>query len=130
MLNIFPIQFLAPLAYFLLRLCVGVIFLYVGTQHIKHKNHKTLTLKTNARGPVVFVLIGILEISTGILFMLGAYTQIAALMGLSVSLLHILKQHFVSYTNYPPRMFFTLLFVASLSLFITGAGVFAFDLPL
>jgi uncharacterized membrane protein YphA (DoxX/SURF4 family) len=130
MLNIFPIQFLAPLAYFFLRICVGIIFLSLGAQHLRNKNRNTLNMVSPSRNAVLFISTGIVELVTGFLFILGAYTQIAALSALLITSVHILRPNLLGYSGVPPRMFFVLLFFVALSLFITGAGVFAFDLPL
>ncbi len=130
MLNPFPIQFLAPLAYTVLRLCVGVIFLRLGARHLKNKNQKTINMAVPSGSTSLFVLMGIIELVAGSLFILGAYTQIGAGIALVLTAVQVLRPHLWSYHGYPPRIFFILLFATSFSLFITGAGAFAFDLPI
>ncbi len=132
MLNPFPIQFLAPLAYFLLRVCVGFILIRLGKTNIKLRV-PTSTISDTHSIPfpsVVFLTLGVIEIAIGILCIIGFSTQIAALCALIISLLHILKPQKLMHDRTPSRIFFVLLFITSLSLFITGAGAFAIDLPI
>jgi uncharacterized membrane protein YphA (DoxX/SURF4 family) len=69
-----------------------------------------------------------LEIVVGALLFVGAYTQIAALGSLTLSLFML----FISPKSdaFPTSSFYLVALFASLSLFITGAGAFAFDLPI
>lgn len=132
MLNIFPIQFLAPLAYFLLRVCVGFIMIRLGIRHAR--NHTDIA--QNFSFPFFpfprfsIICMSIVELCMGTLFILGLYTQIAALITVLLSFKIIMFSRYFTHPLIPSRMFYTLLFFASLSLFITGAGVFAFDLPI
>lgn len=132
MLNIFPIQFLAPLAYTILRVCIGLIFIYLGRSHIKARG----TLKDVFQLPIfpygLFFTwyISIAEIVIGILFILGLFTQIASLLAMLYTLKLIILHKRFSHPLIPNRLFLIMLFAASLSLFITGAGAFAFDLPI
>ena len=73
---------------------------------------------------------GLFEIIIGTLFTLGFLTQVAALLAifLSVKIL-IMYRHFI-HPLIPQRLFYILLLAISFSLFITGAGIFAFDLPI
>ncbi len=117
MLNPFPIQFLALLAYALLRICVGGILAYRATSHLREK--RTLVQA-----------FGALELVSGLMLIVGYYTQIAALLSGGVALLALSVHAVRSALSMGGRQFYLLLFVASLSLFITGAGFFAFDLPI
>jgi uncharacterized membrane protein YphA (DoxX/SURF4 family) len=119
MLSLFPIQFLAPLAYFLLRVCAGLIFVRFGFNHFRF-----------ARTRRFFFIIGSVELALGLFLLLGLYAQFAALFGAVLSLIQTKFFLPFSYPEYPQRLVFVLLFVISLSLVITGAGVFAVDLPL
>lgn len=132
MLNIFPIQFLAPLAYTLLRLCIGLILIRLGYTHIHHreslKGH--FSFRLFPYGLFFVWYMGMFEIIIGTLFTLGFLTQVAALLAifLSVKIL-IMYRHFV-HPLIPQKLFYILLLAISFSLFITGAGIFAFDLPI
>lgn len=132
MLNIFPIQFLSFFAYFLFRLFVGGVMLYLSVVHIKHYR----TLKTQLHLPWfpfpvwnTLLLIGVeLTITTSIL--LGAYTQLGALLLIILSIKMILFKKRWNNQTIPSNMVYILLIGCGISLFITGAGVFAFDLPI
>ena len=132
MLNIFPIQFLAPLAYALVRITVGIIFIYLGWEHIKerHTLKKILTLPLFPFGIFWAWYISIAEISMGILFILGLFTQITSLLAILYALkLMVFRKQF-AHPCIPHGLFLVLLLVVSISLFITGAGIFALDLPI
>jgi uncharacterized membrane protein YphA (DoxX/SURF4 family) len=130
MLNLFPIQFLAPLAYTLLRICVGIILIRLGIKRIRNRvPQSTLVVGEVAkRSHFSILIIGTGEIIAGTLITLGLFTQAGALIALTIAILHMRQ----SPNTEPslPRVFYVLLFFASLSLFITGAGIFAFDLPI
>jgi uncharacterized membrane protein YphA (DoxX/SURF4 family) len=123
MLNIFPLQFLALLAYFILRLFAGSAVLYLGITHLKHRRRLRLDGKTP------FILIA-LELLSGLSLIAGAYTQLGAmlLIGIAIYLLIVSKKWHKLYTPAPMTAF--LLIGCGLTLFITGAGAFAFDLPI
>jgi uncharacterized membrane protein YphA (DoxX/SURF4 family) len=135
MLNPFPeILFLDPLAPFILRTAVGIIFLLIGYSHLTKERREgiasDLRLKWGATGTFFIWVIGIAEILSGLSLILGLLTQIGALVGgiISIKLLWLRK----TYTKIAPHSsaFYTLLFIVCLSLLFTGAGAFAFDLPL
>ncbi len=86
-------------------------------------------MSTRSGSVSLFVFAGILELIAGTLLVLGAYTQIAALLALFLTSIQVFRSGLLSYHGYPPRIFFVLLFSVALSLFITGAGIFAVDLP-
>lgn len=123
MLNIFPLQFLALLAYFILRLFVGSTVLYLGITHLKHRSRLRFSGKTP------FILIA-LELLSGLSLIAGAYTQLGAmlLIGIAIYLLIVNKKWHKDHIPAPMTAF--LLIGCGLTLFITGAGAFAFDLPI
>ena len=132
MLNIFPIQFLAPLAYALLRVCVGFILLRLGRRHLHNRDALApiFSFSLFPYGRFFVWYLGLIEIGLGILFFIGLFTQVAALLAAVLSLKFIVMHRRFAHPLIPSRMFYTLLLAASLSLFITGAGIFAFDLPI
>lgn len=72
----------------------------------------------------------IIEIAIGLLFIFGIFTQVAALIAMLYVLdLAVVRKH-VSHPLLPSKLVKILIFFASLSLFITGAGILAFDLPI
>ncbi len=132
LLNPFPIQFLAMFAYFLLRVCVGLVLLYLGKKHWRARRELGLvfTLSWWPYGKLSAVLLAVFELILGGLFIVGAYTQYAALglLLMSVKML-VLRNQFTHHTLPSPALYFLLVGI-SLSLFITGAGALAVDLPI
>lgn len=131
MLNPFPIQFLALFAYFLLRLFVGSVLIYLALTHQKHRKElkKVLTLSWFPFGSFTINAFIIGEFLIGSLIVAGAYTQYAALAVMAMSFKMLVMRNWFDHPSIPPKLFYFLLFGAALSLFITGAGVLAFDLP-
>ncbi len=119
MLNPFPIQFLALFAYFLLRITVGATLLQFAFSHFKTPGFTG-----------VFKVIITAEIGLGTLLLLGLGTQYAALGLISYSIVLGLLRKRVSHPALPAASTLFLCFGIGLSLLITGAGVFAFDLPI
>ncbi len=132
MLNPFPIQFLALFAYTILRVCVGVILVCLGFSHIRdrHSLKESFSFRFFPYGLFSIWYMAVVELIIGTMFILGLYTQIAALISIILAIkCFIFNRRFVSPTI-PGRLFYILLFAVSFSLFITGAGFFAFDLPI
>lgn len=130
LLNPFPIQFLALFAYLILRLFVGGLLIWFGHKHFSARSELKGALRVRwwpFSGTTVLVLVGS-ELILGAMFVLGAYTQVAALLtiGLCLKMLFFRFRH----PAIPPRSFYVLLLAAALSLFITGAGALAIDLPI
>jgi len=132
MLNPFPIQFLALLAYFILRVVVGFILLYLAKKHWENRHELFEILKPSIfpYGKVNTILIIITELVAGTMFILGFYTQIAALMLLEISLKMLMFKKVFRHPSIPSNLTYILLLGIGISLFITGAGIFAFDLPI
>lgn len=119
MLNPFPIQFLAPLAYFLLRVVLGFLIIRLGNR----------LLRRTPRTATPSVIAGI-EIVIGSMFILGVYTQIAALITVLLTIPALVWPHSPLPAFQTNRSTTLLMCVIALSLFITGAGAFALDLPI
>ncbi len=116
MLNPFPVQFLTPLTFLLLRVVLGVIFILAGYRML-----------ISEQGNAFQKVFGVLLMGTGTLFTLGLYTQIAAIVGAILTVSGLVWPHIFEKTS---RMSLLFMFIISISLFITGAGPFAFDLPI
>ena len=134
MLNPFPeLLVYSMLAPFLLRVVIGFIFIDLGLLLFKgEKERWILSLKTlRIPNPILVVkILGIVEIAGGVALLLGAYTQVAALV---LTLLTFIETY-IEYKN--PEVikrtfvFYILVFIITLSLLFSGAGAFAIDLPL
>ena len=132
MLNPFPVQFLSFFAYMLLRLFVGGILVFLGIRHFRQRESLKEALKLSwfPYGALsVWILITV-ELVVGVLFILGAFTQYAAIVAMLMAAEMLIIRHWFDHKALPTRMFYLLLFGASLTLFITGAGPLAFDLPI
>ncbi len=131
MLSVFPIQFLAPLAHFLLRIIAGVLLIHIGVRTIaRHPRVATDMATSRVHSQLVYFVLGSIEILAGGFLFIGLYAQIAALITMVIALLHFMRKTRLLEEYLPSRAFFVLLFATSLSLCITGAGAFAFDLPI
>lgn len=132
MLNPFPdllsLSFFAPT---LLRIAAGLMFAYVGYTQLSRR-----TELSAVRFPIVGSGVWIVWLSALALFLialgltLGLYTQIASLFGALGSVKFLVWSR-----QYPSMVVLSrpasaLLFVICLSLLLTGAGMFAFDIPL
>jgi uncharacterized membrane protein YphA (DoxX/SURF4 family) len=132
MLNPFPIQFLALFAYFLLRVFLGSILIYLGLLHYKHRNELKHILKLSwfPYGTLVAFVFPAGELFIGSLIVLGAYTQYAALAAALMSIKMLVIRNCFNHSSLPSKLFYFLFLGVSISLFITGAGALAFDLPI
>lgn len=134
MLNPFPeLLTYGLLSPFILRVVVGFIFVNLGLLAFKgEKERWIVSLATlNIPNPKIAVKIfGAIEFVGGVMFLLGYYTQIAALVLALLTFAEayveykdptILKRNFV---------FYVLILAITLSLLFSGAGAFAIDIPL
>lgn len=132
MLNPFPdllvLSFFAPT---ILRLMLALVFLGGAyAQWRRTEELAQLRLPLIGGGAWVVRLSIAAHLAIGVMFLFGYYTQIAALGGLVAGLKGI-----VWATRYPRffplrRLEYVFILAISLSLLISGAGGFAFDLPL
>ncbi len=131
MLSIFPIHFLSLFAYFILRGCIGLILLYLGFKHFQFRNElkHVLQLSWWPFGTFTTITFAFFEILLGGFILLGAYTQLATLFVAIMCLKMLVMRNWFDHHSIPSKLFYFLLLGASLSLTITGAGAFAFDLP-
>jgi len=119
------------LAPFLIRIGLGAYFLYFAVTLLRREkesssmapaseNEKRLlgAKKAYTQAIAWFSFIG------GLSVLIGLYTQIGALILTVLSLWIMIKEH------KEKRFLYFLLLVMSLSLFFSGAGFLAFDLPL
>lgn len=128
-LNPIPIQWLALLAYFILRFGVGIILLHVALRLWHSRGQFTVMMSGVPKQYVVWpIVIG--KASIAIMLLAGFYTQYAALALMLMCVDLILTRRWLTHPALPPRIFYVLLFFAASSLFITGGGAFAIDLPI
>lgn len=121
---IFPeLLFLGPyIAPIIVRLALGVAFIVIG-MHI----HKKVSLKTKiavTRKKIVYIL----SLLIGVLFIIGLFTQGASIVG-ALLIGYIMVEYKETPRNILTSLMYSLMLVMCLSLLLTGAGGFAFDLP-
>lgn len=118
-LTLFPqllsFGFFAPL---FLRVIAGLYLIYLGKERISKKYKWSSAL----------------YFLSGLAVVLGLYTQVAVLVGISMFKFDFYFEHWINRKNTPvtPEMYFTYFMAVFilLSLIVTGPGAFAFDLPL
>lgn len=119
MLSIFPsllsYQMLAPL---LIRLTLGIIFLFW--------TYKTLRSRPNTNKKIIAVIEGL----SGLLLVIGLWTQIAALI-IAIDLLIRLYGKYQNKSLFSDGInYYFILLILAISLLFTGAGFVAIDWPL
>ncbi|HLJ42122.1 MAG TPA: DoxX family protein [Candidatus Acidoferrales bacterium] len=121
---------LKPLALLLLRLGLGIIFVYHGFPKLFTHTHQALQEFTHMGFPSYFVYVaGIVEFFGGCLLILGLFTRIAALLIAGEMAIAILKVHLpqggpMAVGNY---QFPLALAVAAFTLVAVGAGAISLD---
>lgn len=129
--NLLDFSFLATT---ILRATLGFIFIWFAYSKFFKERHARIAFfeKLGLRpARVYFYIINSLEGLAGILLVIGAYTQVAALTtGILMTLATIIKWRKPSALPHNTIEFYILLAVVSFMLVFLGAGAFAFDLPL
>lgn len=133
MFSIFPqILFLQPAGIGLLRVAAGLYLIYIGYSLWSERAEVA-----KEQFPIIgrmpewlAMLAATLQMALGILLVVGAWTQLVALLGAIVALKCIIFAR--AYKTIMPldRAASILLLVILLALIVSGAGAFAFDLPL
>ncbi len=134
MLNPFPeLLTYSLLAPFILRVTLGFILVNLG--YLKFKSEKS-------RWEIIFEMLHVkekslatkilasVEIVGGIALIAGFYTQIAALVFVILFGIEFFIEKREATLMKRDIVFYTVMFVIALSLLFSGAGFFAFDLPL
>lgn len=133
MLNIFPSLLAYGLAGFLLlRLTLGVIFLYAGCRKVLRKS-PTISILSSLNSPAPFVVawvLGLVEIICGVALILGFLTQLVAIITLVISISGLFVKIRHEDLIKQSAGFYLLAIAISISLILNGAGFLAIDLPL
>ena len=133
MLNTFPellmYSFFGP---FILRVLLGLIFLDLGVLKLRSEKERWLeSFETLGLRPAdLFVPIyALLQISGGLLLIIGLWTQVAALVFAISTGIELYVEWKAREILKRDMVFYLLIFVISLSLLLTGAGAYAIDIP-
>ena len=132
MLNTFPdllvLGFYAPT---IIRVAVACLFLYsayAAYQHRRASAHAVLPIVGAVSWAAGFA--AAVYLAVGLMLLAGYYTQIAAILGAVAALKGLaLGTRFGSLFPYS-RSTYVLILAVCLSLLLSGAGQFAYDLPL
>lgn len=145
MLNPFPdILFLGafytPL---ILRATIGLVFLWAAYQHaFKRRGAIQESLQTKPVYPSIVtplirpfaphlaLIIALVEAALGIAFIVGFLTQVAALFAIVILLKMLFFKKRFGPIAFESRTLYLVLIAIAISLFLSGAGAFALDIPL
>jgi putative oxidoreductase len=134
MLNPFPsLLIYSMLAPFILRLVAGFIMIDLGLLAWKTERERWILSFKALRIPrpsIAVKVLGAIEIIGGIMLLVGYYTQIAALVLAALTLAEAYLEYKDPAILKRNLVFYTMLFAITLSLLFSGAGAYAFDLPL
>ncbi|HUD02791.1 MAG TPA: hypothetical protein VMR46_02090 [Candidatus Paceibacterota bacterium] len=126
MLNVFPslldYSFFAPT---LLRLTVAVVLFYLAYQQWKRRSEIAHLRATGF--PAISIVVNIV---IGVALFVGYYTQIAALCAIAGQCVGLWANRRYPQVVIVPSSTVVVLIVILITIIFTGAGAFAFDLPL
>jgi uncharacterized membrane protein YphA (DoxX/SURF4 family) len=133
MLNIFPdLLSFALLAPFILRLTVGITFMYISFFVIYNNRINFFEYYKKHHYPLPIVLtwfFGILNLIVGLFLVVGFLTQVVVLIAIYLLVsLYLCDQEIKTFEF--QKSFYILLGIVCLSLLFLGAGAFAVDIPL
>lgn len=134
MLNTFPnLLTFSSLAPLILRVVLGLIFINLGYLELtSEKKRWSMFFDTVGLKPATLfiIVIGLFEIIGGLFLIAGFLTQMTALIFSIITF----GEFYVEYRDETllkrDVIFYLLIFVISLSLLLSGAGLFAIDYPL
>ncbi|OGG48805.1 hypothetical protein A2704_06605 [Candidatus Kaiserbacteria bacterium RIFCSPHIGHO2_01_FULL_54_36b] len=132
MLSLFPqLLFLAPLSADLLRIAAGIVFLLLAWTHWQKREELShIDFFVVGKGAWIPIFASVFELIIGVGLILGVYAQAIALLGALAALKSFVWKRRYSGLFPLSRIESALLFVICLSLVMTGAGIFALDMPL
>ncbi len=134
MLNTFPdLLTYGTLSPLILRVVLGFIAINLGVLKLgKEKVAWTELFETIHFRPAKFFvnLMALVEILGAIMLIGGAYTQLIAIVFSIIFFIEAVLEYREENLEKRNLTFYILMFAISLSLIFTGAGAFAFDLPL
>ncbi len=134
MLNTFPdLLTYSQLAPFILRVVLGLIFIDLGLLKFKaEKSRWIISFEALHLKPaeILVSVFGALQLVAGAMLIVGLYTQVAALVLVILTGMEVYTEYKDARILKRDIVFYVLLFSIALSLLITGAGQYAFDIPL
>lgn len=133
MLTPFPellmLSFFAP---FFLRVALGLVLFITAFHQIvdqKYQSKQRFVTIWPKYGEQFLWTASTIEIIIGLSFVAGFYTQYAALVAITFALYASFSKKYQKATE-RNVLFYILMLAISISLLLTGAGIFAYDIPL
>jgi uncharacterized membrane protein YphA (DoxX/SURF4 family) len=132
MLSLFPqLFFLSPLSATLLRIAVALTFAFIAWQQFKRQDELAkFRFPVVGSGVWIVWLSIVIEVALAMMLFIGLYTQAIAVLAAIASLKYAVWSARLPLFSPISRGTALLLFVITMTLIVTGAGPFAFDLPL
>lgn len=134
MLNPFPeLLTYSLMGPFILRVVLGLIFLDLGLLKFRSEKQRWIaSFQAMHLGPadILVSIYATLEVVGALMLGFGLYTQIAALAFIIFTALEFYIEYKDAYILKRNIVFYLLVLAISASLLLTGAGTFAFDIPL
>ena len=124
--------FLSALSPTLLRITAGVFFGYIAYKLIKRSTELSQVKFPLIGRPKEWLIWASAFITgfVGLLLVVGLMTQLAAVIGIIIVFKHLLFIKYFGHYRPLPITSYVLLFIICVSLFVTGPGLYGFDLPL
>ena len=125
-------MWLSLLAYFILRLVIGITLITLGYKHVHKQQELAAAFKNfiNIAPNTMAALFIFGELALAGFIVIGYGTQYACIAGSLMCVKLLIIRCRIHTSLLPSRLFYFLFLGAFASLFITGAGAFAYDLPL
>ncbi len=125
-------MWLSLLAYFILRFFIGIVLIFLGYKHLHHQEELTIAFKKfiDFIPSTAAALLAFAELALAGCIIAGYGTQYVCIIGAVMCIKLLILRNRIHTSLLPSRLFYFLLLGAFISLFITGAGAFAYDLPL
>lgn len=133
MLSIFPELFTYSLiAPFILRVALAAYFIYTGIRHHKEDSVVWNSVWNDKKigSWTVGSILAKVQIIIGVLFILGLWTQLAAIAAIAFNKVEWYKRHKFTWTTGADMWLKIFISAASFALLFLGAGFLAADLPL
>jgi hypothetical protein len=131
-LSLFPqLYYLTPLAYTLLRVAVAVVFFYLAYYYFNERERLArVHVPIVGRALWLPVFASVCFAALGLALFVGFYTQLAAILGAIAAAKFLIWKRWCGELVPFTYIASMLVLVICLALIMTGAGAFAFDLPL
>lgn len=133
MLNPFPeLLVYGLLAPFIIRLALGFALIYLSVEHYRNTAQiaQLLRPRTGASARIAGPALAVFELAAGVALIAGAWVQIAAIAALVLTLKPLLLRGDLRAISPYAHSTYAVLFMMALSLLLSGAGAFAFDISL